>query len=69
MRIPIHVIGKHDEREQAGFSPSHGKVIYPLSWRLCSLTKGCEGYGAVSASLCHILGCPQGILQSRQNTR
>ena len=27
MRIPIHVIGQHDQREQARFSPSHGKVL------------------------------------------
>jgi D-Tyr-tRNAtyr deacylase len=27
MRIPIHVIGEHDQREQARFPPSHGKVI------------------------------------------
>ena len=26
MRIPIHVIGEHDQREQARFSPNHGKV-------------------------------------------
>ena len=26
MCIPIHVIGEHDKRKQARFSPSHGKV-------------------------------------------
>ena len=31
MRVTIHVIGEHDQREQARFSPSHGKVTYPLS--------------------------------------
>jgi hypothetical protein len=31
MRIPIHVIGEHDQKEQARFSSSHGKVTYPLS--------------------------------------
>ena len=35
MRIPIHVIGEHDKRKQARFSPSHGKVT--LSSKLTGL--------------------------------
>ena len=31
MRITIHVIGEHDQREQARFSPSHGIVTRHLS--------------------------------------
>ena len=35
MRIPIHVIGEHDQREQARFSSGHGKVT--LSSKLTGL--------------------------------
>ena len=39
MRIPIHVIGQHDQREQTRFSPSHGKVLHALSSSLQSHKK------------------------------
>ena len=69
MCIPIHVIGEHDQGEQARFSPSYGRVTYPISGRLFSFTKELQGFGTVTASLWHILGCAEGVLQNRQNTR